>query len=70
MSIVERIVTERVPHWTCPDCGTLYFGAVSPFRFCPKCRGELERKRVEYWAGVVESNKPLVNAILAKYLGK
>uniref|UniRef100_A0A6M3KE88 Uncharacterized protein n=1 Tax=viral metagenome TaxID=1070528 RepID=A0A6M3KE88_9ZZZZ len=68
MSMVERAIEEKVPYWICPDCKTVYFGAVSPFRFCPKCREESERKKVEYWAGVVEKNKPLVQNILAKYL--
>ena len=68
MSIVQRIVEEGVPHWNCPDCGTMYFGA-SKFRFCPACEWKKQQLEKEYWdnkrAGMWSIASDIVSQILA-----
>ena len=68
MSILDRVVAEKVPHWTCLDCGTTYFGAVSPFKFCPKCADIREAKRLEYWAKETASQRSMASDIVNRLL--
>ena len=67
MSILERVEAERVPHWTCSECGTTYFGA-SKFLFCPKCRDAREAKRLEYWAKETASQRSVASDIVNRIL--
>ena len=70
MSIIDKIVSEKVPHWTCPDCGTLYFGAVSPFRFCPACRDKQAVLEKQYWDNKAAGMRSVTGDIVAKILAK
>ncbi len=67
MSINERVTQERVPHWICPDCQTIYFGA-SSFRFCPKCADKKLEAQTAYWDNERARLKIVADGILAKYL--
>jgi uncharacterized Zn finger protein (UPF0148 family) len=68
MSILQRAVDERVPHWTCPDCGTTYFGAVSQFNFCPACKARKDKLEQEYWDKKAAGMRSVASDIVARIL--
>ena len=70
MSILDRVVSERVPHWTCPVCQTTFFGAVSKFISCPHCAGEKEKAEKEYWDKKVAGQKLVAQSIVSQILAK
>lgn len=70
MSILQRAVEEQVPTWTCPDCRTTYFGAVSSFRFCPACRAKKDKLEREYWDNKRVGMRSITDDIVAKILAK
>ena len=68
--MLDRVVAEKVPHWTCPDCGTTYFGATGKFQFCPVCRSESDRKKAEYWAKETAGQRSIAQSIVSQILAK
>lgn len=56
--------------WTCPDCGTDYYGATSPFQFCPHCKAGKDKLEKQYWdnkrAGMRSIASDIVSQILAE----
>ena len=68
MSMIDRIVEERMPHWTCPDCKTMYFGAVSPIRFCPACKDKKDMAEKEYWDKKSAGQRQVADDIVQKIL--
>ena len=70
MSIMNRLVEERIPHWSCPDCRTTYFGAVYPFRFCPACRDKKRLAEKEYWDKKIAEAQSVAQSIIDQILAK
>lgn len=68
MSILERAKEEQVPMWTCPDCGTGYFGATSKPQFCPACRAKRDGLVQEYWNDKRAGMRSITDDIVAKVL--
>ena len=69
MGIIQRAIEERVPNWTCSDCGTFYF-CVGTMRFCPACKAEKDKLEQKYWdnkrAGLASIATDIVAGILNK----
>ena len=71
MSILERAKDEKVPMWTCPDCGTTYFtGGGGPMRFCPACKAVKDKAEQEYWDKKRAGMRSVAGDIVAKILNK
>ena len=68
MSIIDKVISEGVPHWTCPDCGTLYFGAVGTPKFCPACRAEKDKLEQKYWDSKRATLRLVSDDIVARIL--
>lgn len=54
--------------WICPDCGAEYYGAVSPFRFCPACRAKKDGQEKQYWDNKSAGMRSVASDIVAKIL--
>ena len=68
MSILERAKEEQVPMWTCPDCGTTYFGITGKPQFCPACRAKRDERVQEYWNKERVGMRSITDDIVAKAL--
>ena len=69
MSISDRVVEERMPHWICPECRTFYFGA-SQFRFCPACADKKQLAEKEYWDKKATGQRSVALDIVSQILAK
>ncbi len=71
MSILQRAIDEKLPHWVCPnpDCGTVYFSVQTP-RMCPACEAKKAEREKVYWDNKRASMRSVAGDIVAKMLNK
>ncbi len=62
------IMREPTPSWTCPDCGSIFYGAVMPFNACPACRRAKEKLEQDYWDNKRAGMRSITSNIVAKIL--